>query len=179
MPRPIGLALLWLVATATAVALAWGAVQLVADRVAEQPPGGPLARLSSVTPTPAVTSPAPTPSGGTATPTGPSTTIPPAATTPPQATTPPPPSTPDATAPAAEPVTRSYTLVGGTVVVRFSPTRVEVLSASPNPGFTLEPLDRKGPLEVRVEFNSEDHRSRLRVSWDGGPRAEIDEDERD
>jgi hypothetical protein len=58
--------------------------------------------------------------------------------------------------------------------VRFSPTGVTVLVATPKPGFTAE-VEGEGS-GVKVEFESETHKSRLDAWWDGGPRAEVRED---
>lgn len=80
-----------------------------------------------------------------------------------------------ATAPAE---TRSYQLVGGTVTVRYSSTLVEVLVATPADGFETE-IDRDGPTDLKVEFESETHRSRLDAEWeDGAPRDRIREEPR-
>jgi hypothetical protein len=37
----------------------------------------------------------------------------------------------------------------------------------PNPGYTVE-VDDEGPDEVRVEFESDDSKSEVRVRWNGG-----------
>lgn len=70
---------------------------------------------------------------------------------------------------------RSYTLVGGTVTLRFSASGVTVEVATPNPGFAVdvEPTHENG---VRVELESEDHHSQVEGWWDGGPRDEVQED---
>jgi hypothetical protein len=34
-----------------------------------------------------------------------------------------------------------------------------------------------GPDEVRVEFESDDHKSEIRIRWDGDFVVEVDEDE--
>jgi cytoskeletal protein RodZ len=81
--------------------------------------------------------------------------------------------TPVATPP---PTTRSYDLVGGTVTVRFSPAGVTLVSATPKAGFSVE----KGETHsngIRVEFEGEDHKSRLDAWWDGGPQDEVREED--
>ncbi len=54
---------------------------------------------------------------------------------------------------AAEDATRAFSLPGGTVVVRFGDRGVQLVSASPAPGFRVEILDG-GPDSVAVEFES-------------------------
>ncbi len=71
---------------------------------------------------------------------------------------------------------RSYALVGGSATLRYEPGRVTVVSAEPAQGFTVE-VEGNGTAEVRVEFDSDDHRSRLRGSWEGGPRERVEEDD--
>ena len=86
-------------------------------------------------------------------------------------------STTSATAPPAseQNETRTFTLVGGTTAIRFSPSSTKVLWATPNPGYEvrIEP-ESSG---VKVEFRSDDHRSRIDAWWDNGPRHEIREDD--
>ncbi|MGV3760669.1 MAG: hypothetical protein ACO1PW_14165, partial [Actinomycetota bacterium] len=85
-------------------------------------------------------------------------------------------SPPPTTAAAGE--TRTYALVGGTATLRFEPTGVAVLAATPNPGFSVhaEPEHGNG---VKVEFESEGHESQVTGWWDGGPRDEVREDAED
>ena len=68
----------------------------------------------------------------------------------------------------------TFNLVGGTAAVSFLPDQVEVLWAAPNPGFSVEIQDGSS---ARVEFESDEHRSRLDAWWAGGPAHEIDEDD--
>lgn len=90
------------------------------------------------------------------------------------------PSTPPATAaPAATSIpsaaeTRTYELVGGTAVLRFSPAGVEVVFATPNPGFSVEEEPEHGN-GVKVEFESESHESRVDGWWDNGPQERVRE----
>lgn len=121
----------------------------VPGAVGTTPGGEPV----TTTPTPPVTS-------------SPGTTAPGSPTTTPPTTSPPPPP------PAAE--TRTYTLVGGTATLRFSPDGATVVVASPNAGFAVdvEPTHDNG---VRVELRSDSHRSRVEGWWDGGPRDQVEE----
>lgn len=79
---------------------------------------------------------------------------------------------PTSTAPDAA-RTRTFELRGGTATVRFGPESVQVLGAVPAAGYTVdvESEDRG----TRVRFESADHRSRLHVWWQDGPRYAIDE----
>ena len=140
----------WLLVTVMATGLVWAGVQVVAGRVVEP--------LTPLTATAAPSAPVPTSSPPSARPT--------------------PSVRPTPTAAAVE--TRSYDLVGGTVTVQFSPSRVKVVTASPKDGFVLRPVEHEGPLEVAVEFRHTDDtwRSRLRATWDDGPAERIEERDR-
>lgn len=149
-PRSI---LVWLLATATATAIAWAAVAQVTARTVGPLPAGvdPEAPAADGTGTPTVGSPSPPP-----------TTILPT----------------DGASPGRSPatLTRSYQLAGGDVTVSFSARSVEIVSVAPRSGFAVKDINRHGPSDVEVDLRSEDHRSRLRVWWDDGPRQRIDED---
>lgn len=67
-----------------------------------------------------------------------------------------------------------FTLTGGTTAVDFSPNGVDVVYATANPGYDVTIEDESPGL--KVEFRSDDHRSRVDVWWDGGPRHEIREE---
>jgi hypothetical protein len=68
---------------------------------------------------------------------------------------------------------RTYDLIGGSVGVRFENGTARLLWATPAAGFRAE--RHGGSDEVDVRFRSETHESRLRVFWDNGPRAEVEE----
>lgn len=77
-------------------------------------------------------------------------------------------------APAAE--TRTYSLVGGEVSLRFDGDRVEVLWATPNRGFNVEVETSPDGSEVSVRFRSDTHRSRVKASAQAGRyRDEVEE----
>ena len=87
---------------------------------------------------------------------------------------------PAPTAPATPPVTtasvtRTYDLVGGTVTLRFTSAQVTVLTATPKAGFSVD-IDQTHENGTRVEFESEDHRSRVDAWWDGGPQDDVREE---
>ena len=183
MRRGFALGLGWVAVTAAAVLVAWRGVDVVADQLTESRPsslssaavasaltdegtGGKTSAPTSTTVRRSTTSVRP---GTTAPPTsGPPPTVTPRTTAPPAttaATTAPP--------PAAE--TRSYGLVGGTVGIRYENGGARLLYANPNSGFTVK-IGDAGPPRVEVEFESDNHRSRIDARWDDGPSVDIDED---
>ncbi|MGH8875132.1 MAG: hypothetical protein ACRDVM_07765 [Acidimicrobiia bacterium] len=173
--RRAGLALAWLLATIAVTALAWQAVSAADSQVSQQPLT-PLITLEVARALPSSTSvgpittrpPSDTSTSATST-TGPA--GPPSDT--PTTETASPPSTPASTTqPASTTTTVPYTeqtvvLTGGTVTFAHRPGEVVFVAAVPAPGFAAE-VDDQGPDEVRVEFESPEHRSELRVRWDGG-----------
>lgn len=155
----------WLAGTGAAVALGVQAVDVVTASVTEERPAPLSSEAVRAALTSTTTSGPPPGTGATATtgPTGPVTTAPTTTT-----------AGPVAFPPAED---RTYRLTGGTVGVRFERGAARLLWATPQPGFRVE--TRRSSPRVDVRFESEDHESRLDASWDGGPRAEIDEDEDD
>lgn len=61
---------------------------------------------------------------------------------------------------------------GGTVVVRYRPDEVVFQAASPAVGFHVE-VDKAGPPEVEVEFESETLKVKFRAKWNDG-QLEVD-----
>jgi hypothetical protein len=204
--KQIGFVALWLVATCAAVAVAWAGVSVVDDEIVDPAPAreiaaavaddpatagddsipdtvaeesgttttSPDAATDSTTPpsTAPTTSAGPTPTPTTPAPSTPAPSTPamPSTTT---TTTAPPPST-TTTAAAAPAQTQQFNLVGGSTAISFSATGVTVLWANPNPGFDVD-IEPESP-GWKVEFRSDDHRSRIDVWWSGGPRHEIREE---
>lgn len=78
------------------------------------------------------------------------------------------------TVPDGPPETHTFQLVGGKTSVYFSSTSVEVLSAQAFDGYTVK-IEQRGSNRVRVQFESEDGRSRLDASWNGSAQWEISE----
>lgn len=192
----------WLAAAVAAVAVASWGVALVGRSVTDSRPaplsaaevqerlelaGGPVTTAgeapspsSGATPSDATAGGpsgaiAPGPAApGSAAPTGgaaPATTAPapPATATPPVSAAP-----PAAVGSASAGETRTYQVVGGTVSLRFEPSGVSVVFANPAQGFEVEQEPEHGN-GVRVEFEGEDHRSRVTGWWDGGPQDQVDE----
>ena len=50
------------------------------------------------------------------------------------------------------------------MIVRFRPGAVEYQSATPAPGFQVE-VDKAGPPEVKVEFESEEQKFEVEAQW--------------
>jgi hypothetical protein len=84
--------------------------------------------------------------------------------------------TPTTAAPSPAATTRTYNLVGGTATLRFSSTGVTVVAAVPNAGFSVTKSSAHDD-GARVEFESDEHRSRVDAWWDGGPQDEVGEDD--
>ena len=177
MRRTVGFVVLWFAAGAAATTVAWLGVATVSDQlagsgshpdpltgdeIAAELAAGPsttTTALPDATTSTTVVSPI---DGTTTTTTTPTTVAPPATTVAP---------------PPVQPIRRSYDLDGGTATLRFSRTGVTVDVATPAPGFTVE-ISESHDGGVRVEFESDDHRSRLDAWWDGGPRDEVREEDR-
>lgn len=63
--------------------------------------------------------------------------------------------------------TRSVETRGGTVVFRYRPNEVIYQTATPSPGFQVE-VDKQGPPEAQVEFESEEDKVEIHASWESG-----------
>lgn len=64
-------------------------------------------------------------------------------------------------------------------MLSFGNGEVRVASAVPRPGFTYE-AEHTGPIEVEVEFKSNDHESKLEAHVDNGElRVETEEKAKD
>jgi hypothetical protein len=78
-------------------------------------------------------------------------------------------------APAAGPTT-SYTLEGGSIGVRCTGSTIELVYSSPAQGFGSE-VNSSGPSEVDVRFESDSHRSRIKVQCSAGTPVVTDQRE--
>jgi hypothetical protein len=167
VPKRGLLTVAWLVAGALAVALASAAVSRVGNEVTGSRPSplsaGEVQQELTAASTPSTAAPAtsappqtspPTTSGSTTTTAVPATT--------------------GAGDPPAE--TRTYALVGGTATLRFTPQGVAVVTATPNPGFSVD-VEPENVNGVKVEFESDAHESRVDGWWDGGPVDRVREGE--
>ncbi len=124
-------------------------------------PGGGGSSTTAVTARPG-TSPTAAPSATTA----------PAATTP--TTAPPATAAPTTAPPAPAATTQTFSVTGGTTAISFSASGVSVLWATPNPGFEVS-IEPEGS-GIKVEFRSDDHRSRVEAWWSDGPKSSTRED---
>lgn len=61
---------------------------------------------------------------------------------------------------------------GGTVILRYRPGEVAYQSATPAPGFQVE-VEKQGPPEVKVEFESESEKVEIEASWKDGDIAVV------
>ena len=196
--RNLSFLVAWLIVAAVATTVAWQGVGLVGEQVTSERPA-PLdavevrerladeavevgaATTSSTEPSSETTSttagtadsvpePPPTPPSDVPASNGPTGQSPA-----PESSAPAP--TPQPTAPPQAPAsaTRTYNLVGGTASLRFTPSGVTVDYATPKAGFTVE-IEPENGNGVKVEFRSDDHRSRVDGWWDGGPRERIREE---
>lgn len=158
MRRPVTLVLAWVVATGVAVAAASMAVSVVAAQVStelpppafEDDPGPPAsASPQDVSTTPPSRTPGPASSVD---------------------------DDPREGAQTPDPVTRTVHAVGGSTGLRFTDGRVTILWATPDDGFGVR-TEGSGTSEVRVEFRSDDHRSRIDAhAEDEGPAIQVDEE---
>lgn len=198
MRRYLGVGLAWLGATAVSVLIASAAVAGIRDRVVEAPVAIGLPTSTTTTPTAVGDTTAtvavemPAASTTIAVPETTTTTVPtreattttttkaPTESTP---TTTAAPSTTTTTAPPAtttSPVAYStHDLIGGTVVLAFGDGQVNLVSATPRAGFSVDP-EHTGPKEVEVKFVGNDHKSKLEADVDGGElRVDIEEEPHD
>jgi len=168
--RRLALAGGWVVVVVLTTALTWQIVSAADERVSERPssplnvaapqlePGG-----ESVTTTPQTLT--------TTTTSKPTTTTVPGATT---TTTVPGATSTSTSAPTStttsvvvEWAVKTTSTAGGTVVVKYRPGEVVYQVASPAAGFRVE-VDKAGPPEVRVEFESENLKVDFRARWNNG-----------
>lgn len=73
----------------------------------------------------------------------------------------------------ADAVDQTLVLTGGTAMVRYSASGVEVLWATPADGYTVS-IEPEGDGATQVDFRSGHQRWRLTVWWSGGPQHQIE-----
>lgn len=195
MKRYLGIGAAWLGATVLSVFIASAAVAGIRDRVVEAPVAiGPPTTSTTQAPADTTTSTVlETPSTAAAQPTtepSPSTTEPTSETTttivesattttatpvtttttttaPPQTTT------------TAAPRYLTYPLVGGTVTLGVANGEVWIVSLDPAAGFDAD-IEKDGPDEVEVDFESNTHKSELSAKFeDGELKVKTEEEARD
>ena len=183
MRRTLPFVALWFVAGAAAAGIATAGVAVVNDQLTGSRPA-PLSaaevrQQAGATPATSTTDTTERPTTTTTAPAGPTTTTS-VGTSGTTGSTDgggsggPTPASPPATSAPAAAVTRTYELVGGTTTIRFAPSGITVLSATPKPGFAAK-VEPEGAGK-KVEFESDAHRSRIDAWWSGGPQTRIRED---
>ena len=160
--RRFGIFGIWLLVVFGATMVTWQIVSAADDQVSDRPVAPLNVAAPALVDTTSTTADSTMSSPTTST-----------ATTPPTDAT----STPTTTSPAAGPTTpappssswqsRSIQTSGGTVIVRYRPGEVEYQSATPAPGFQVE-VDKAGPPDVKVEFESEEQRFEVEARWNDG-----------
>lgn len=154
----------WLVVVAVATTLTWQIVSAADERVSDRP----IAPLNVSAPVIAAATSTTSDSPTTTTQTNsPPTTLPGPGTTsasPPTTTVSPPPPPTTTTSAPAQWKTRTVQTTGGSVNLRYRPGEVAYQSATPAPGFHFE-VEKEGPPEVKVEFESESQRVDIEASW--------------
>ena len=61
----------------------------------------------------------------------------------------------------------SRQIIGGTVVVRWTSTAVELVSASPTDGFSVD-VEKRGPEKVEIEFEGDGVKSKYAAEISDG-----------
>ncbi|WP_033219893.1 hypothetical protein [Kitasatospora phosalacinea] len=159
----------WTAATGAAVALSWlGVHAVLVDTVFEQPTAIQLPSVASSAPAGTPGPPA-SPSAPPASPSGsppaaaPSPSPDPARTTGATATSR---STPTARKSSSPPSTvHSYPVLGGRVALDQRPTEAKLVSAVPDPGWSMQVWH--GDQWMQVSFSKDDRASMVMVSWNG------------
>jgi hypothetical protein len=175
----------WLSVTITAVTVTWFGVRLgVAPTLTGDPPVAIDAnrrytelRFGAAEPTVPVTSPTPAVSTSKAHP-SPSRSKTPAARPATSAASPAPASPTPSPSPTPTVDRRPRYRVpadGGSIVVAYSATRVDVVSADPDPGYVASAARRSDTIVV-VRLASFGHASVITAYWNGGPAAQVMED---
>ncbi len=174
----------WLAVVAAVTLLTWQIVSAADEQVSARPiaplnVAAPVIATSSTTSTTigdvdtttattATTSTAPSPAETSTT----STTTPPTGSTTPTTST----TQPDTSETWQA---RSVKTAGGTVLLRYRPGEVAYQSASPAPGYQVE-VEKPGPPEVKVEFESESNKVEVQAAWsDGDLRVEVSGESKD
>jgi hypothetical protein len=157
----------WLVVVGLATTLTWQIVSAADDQVSERPiaplnvAAPALADTSSTiatTTTSLAASATTTTTLATPTTSSPKATVATSTTTSSSTTATSPPTT------EATWQTRSVQTTGGTVILRYRPGEVTYQSATPAPGYQVE-VEKPGPPEVRMEFESESRKVEVEASW--------------
>ncbi|MDQ7909477.1 DNA mismatch repair protein MutL [Phytohabitans sp. ZYX-F-186] len=70
--------------------------------------------------------------------------------------------------------TRSFRVGGGQAVIRMTPGRVQLVTATPNPGFTVDTVQNE-PGNLAIQFTEPNHYFVIHAVWQGKPVAQVSE----
>ena len=71
--------------------------------------------------------------------------------------------------------TRSFRVCGGQAVIRIVPNKVQLITATPDPGFTVDTVQNE-PANLAVQFTEPNHYCVIHAVWhNNGPFAEVSE----
>jgi len=172
----------WGAATLASIGLATVALQPVLRTATPDLASAPISRDEPRTPAPAPPPQSPSPSASSAPPVSLS---PPARSRPPTPTsrpTSPPPSPPTVIdgwtvttgSDGQTTYTRSFRVGGGQAVIRMTPGRVHLVTATPNPGYTVDVVQNE-PGNLAVQFTEPNHYFVIHTVWQGKPVAQVSE----
>jgi hypothetical protein len=69
---------------------------------------------------------------------------------------------------------RSFRLGGGQAVIRMSTGRVRLVTATPNPGYSVDTVQNE-PGNLAVQFTEPNHYFIIHAVWNNGPFAQVSE----
>lgn len=171
----------WCAATLASIGVATVALQPVLRTATPDLASAPLDRAAAAPP-PVTSAPAPPPSSPSATPSpSPSPAASRSRPTSPTATTPPPSPatvvdgwTVTTGSDGQTTYTRSFRVGGGSAVIRMTPGRVHLVTATPNPGYTVDVVQNE-PGNLAVQFTEPNHYFVIHAVWQGKPVAQVSE----
>ncbi|WP_173053126.1 DNA mismatch repair protein MutL [Phytohabitans houttuyneae] len=171
----------WCAATLASIGVATVALQPVLRTATPDLASAPIDRAVAAPPPPVTSAPAPTPSPRPSPSPSPTASRSRPPSPPPAATTPPPSPatvvdgwTVTTGADGQTTYTRSFRVGGGTAVIRMTPGRVHLVTATPNPGFTADTVQNE-PGNLAVQFTEPNHYFVIHAVWQGKPVAQVSE----
>jgi hypothetical protein len=167
----------WCAATLASIGLATVALQPVLRTATPDLASAPLDRASPVVPPPpsaAVPSPPPV------VPPSPSPSPSSSRSRPPSSSAPPVPATVvdgwtvTTGAGGQRTYTRAFRVGGGQAVIRMTPGRVQLVTATPNPGYRVDTVQNE-PGNLAIQFTEPNHYFVIHAVWQGKPVAQVSE----
>jgi cytoskeletal protein RodZ len=70
--------------------------------------------------------------------------------------------------------TRSFRVGGGTALIRMTPGRVQLVTATPNPGYAVDTVQNE-PGNLAIQFTEPNHYFVIHAVWQGKPVAQVSE----